>query len=262
MPLLSTRAKGLLKGLGEKVRALRVERDLSIRELAAAAKVSERFIALVEAGDGNPSVIKLDQIARALNCSMADILRATEDVSNRPHIVTLLGLRGAGKTTAGRLTARQLGIPFIELDQRVSERAQLPLATVFELHGEPYFRRLEREELEGIVAADQPAVVATSGSIVTSKDALSLLLSRTVSVWLRARPEDHWTRVIAQGDRRPMHERKDAMAELRALLKAREDLYSQADLRIDTHGKTALQVTAQVVSFLRGREASRRTESL
>ncbi len=247
----SVRAKGLLKALGEKVRALRLERDLSLRELAASTKVSERFISLVEAGDGNPSVIKLDQIARALNTSMSDILRATEEASNKPKVVAFLGLRGAGKTTVGKLTAKQLGIPFVELDQRVSERAQLPLSTVFELHGEPYFRRLERKELETLLGAGEPAIVATSGSIVTSKDAFSLLRARAVCVWLKARPEDHWTRVIAQGDRRPMHERKDAMAELRALLKAREDLYSQADLRIDTHGKSLEQVTAQVTQFLR-----------
>ena len=136
----------------------------------------------------------------------------------------LLGLRGAGKTTIGKRLARRLRVPFVELYRRVEEAAGLSLDEIFALHGQDYYRRLEREALETVLAQGRPTVVATGGGIVTSGETYALLRRKAVTVWLRADAEDHWNRVVQQGDRRPMADNPGAMAELRRLLVARQPL--------------------------------------
>ena len=110
----------------------------------------------------------------------------------------------------------------------------MPLDQIFELHGERYYRRLERETLQSILAGSRPSVVAAAGGVVNEPSTWKALLDRTTVVWLRARPEDHWRRVVAQGDRRPMADNPDAMAELRAMLASREARYAQAHIVVDT----------------------------
>jgi XRE family aerobic/anaerobic benzoate catabolism transcriptional regulator len=222
---------GLLQSVGIRVRELRGRHGLTLRELAAASGLSVRFLVQVEAGRGNISILKLSELAAALSTTPAALLSARR-AATRP--VCLLGLRGAGKTTIGRRLARRLRIPFVELDRRVEELAGLSLPEIFQVHGEAYYRRLERETLERVLAEERPLVLAAGGGVVTSPEAYQMLRGRTLTFWLRASVNDHWNRVLEQGDRRPIAGREQALAELRQLLATRESLYMQAAYTIDT----------------------------
>ena len=225
-------AHRLLLELGRRSRELRAERSLTLRELAHRSGLSPRFLGQVEAGTGNISVRNLAFLARSLGTTPASLL-AGSAVAERP-VVALLGLRGAGKTTIGRRLARRLRVPFVELDRRAEEAAGLTLGEIFALHGESYYRRLELETLERILGESRPLVLATGGGLVASTEAWALLRRRALTVWLRAQPEDHWNRVLQQGDRRPLDAHPQAKAELRRVLSSREPLYGQAEHTVNT----------------------------
>jgi XRE family transcriptional regulator, aerobic/anaerobic benzoate catabolism transcriptional regulator len=210
-----------------------VDRGLTLGALARSSGLSERFLIQLEAGKGNISVARLIDVARALDCAAADLLRAAEGQQER-RVVVLLGLRGAGKSSIGPALAERLGVPFVELDQLVEQAAGMALGSVFELQGEMFYRRLERDTLRRYLAETGGAVIAAGGSIVTDPETFELLRRNTISVWLKARPSDHMQRVIEQGDVRPMKNRTNAMAELKALLRARTPLYARADHIVDT----------------------------
>ncbi|AKU90631.1 shikimate kinase [Vulgatibacter incomptus] len=226
----------LLRLLGQRVRELRLEKGLSLRQLAKASGLSERFLSDLEAGRGNISVARLADVAAALGRTAAGLLREAEasGEAQRVGVISLLGLRGAGKSTIGPKLASRLGLPFFELDGLVESRAELSLAELFSIHGEDYYRRLEREELERFLASHDRAVLSTGGGIVAHAESLRVLEERTVMVWLRADADDHWSRVVGQGDIRPMADRPAAKAELRRLLVDREPLYAKARLQVDT----------------------------
>jgi XRE family transcriptional regulator, aerobic/anaerobic benzoate catabolism transcriptional regulator len=224
---------GVLDQVGRSVRGRRERLGWSQRQLAERAGLSIRFLAQLEHGQGNISLERFAAVADALGASMGDLLEPRELGPSRAH-VALLGLRGAGKSTVGKRLATLLGRPFIELDDLVVGAAGVSLSEIFELHGEAYYRRLSRETLRRFISDSAPAIVATGGSIVNDREAFHLLDAQTLTVWLRARPEDHWNRVVQQGDRRPMAENPHAFAELRALLAAREPLYATAHLTVDT----------------------------
>jgi XRE family aerobic/anaerobic benzoate catabolism transcriptional regulator len=217
------------------VRRARAARHWTIRELAEQSGLSVRFLVQVEAGTGNISVRRLADLARALKMAAADLL--TDGDADAPRVVALLGLRGAGKTTIGRQLARRLHVRFVELDKRIEQIASLSLAEIFSLYGDEHYRRLERDALADVLNEGRAAVLATGGGIVTSPDTYAMLKKSAVTVWLRASPEDHWTRVLRQRDRRPMADRPQAMADLRAILAAREPLYANADRTVDTSGR-------------------------
>ena len=253
-------ADRLLEGLGESVRRLRTEGGYSLRELATRSGLSSRFLIQVEAGTGNISVRNLLALASALGTTPAALVSGPGGDAELP-VIALLGLRGAGKSTLGRKLAGKLGMPFVELDRRVEKAAGLSLGEIFALHGEEYFRRLERAALEAVLAEGRPVVLATGGGLVHARETWSRLRRRAFTVWLRANPEDHWNRVVKQGDRRPMADHPEAMAELRRLLAERGPLYAQAACTVDTSRLGVLgtlrAIEAQFASSPASRKAPR-----
>jgi XRE family aerobic/anaerobic benzoate catabolism transcriptional regulator len=260
-----------LQSLGERVREARARRGMTRKLLARDSGVSERYLAQMEAGRGNTSILVLQRVAQALNLPLTDLLRddskrAVEllliesflqrlpagrlaeirsqlvrdyggaDTERRGRIA-LIGLRGAGKSTLGSRLARELGIPFIELDREVETEAGTSLSEIFMLHGQQGYRRYERRALERVLERRERCVIATGGSIVSEPGTYDLLLSTCFTVWLKASPEEHMERVIAQGDQRPIAGNAEAMDDLRRMLASRTPLYGQADLVIDTAGK-------------------------
>lgn len=235
----------LLDSLGRRIRQRRLRASFTLRELAHRSGLSSRFLMDVEAGRANISVRKLAAIASALGSELTNLLASPASDDPRP-VVALLGLRGAGKTSVGRQLARRLKVPFLELDTLIAERAGLALGEVFSLYGEEYYRRLEHEVLADLLAAASPAVIAVGGGLVTSPDAFALLRRHAVTVWLRARPEDYWNRVIRQGDQRPMKAHPQAREALRDLVTRRDSLYRQADLTVETAGLTVARTVSRV----------------
>jgi XRE family aerobic/anaerobic benzoate catabolism transcriptional regulator len=271
----------LLLFIGHRVRQLRDEQRLPATAVAEAARLSLRFYRDLENGHANIAVGRLAQVAEALDVPL-EALVAQQDVldarllaierriaraapSDRDDLMTsierivagvsspviaLLGLRGAGKSTIGARLAQALELEFIELDGRIEDAAGLALAEIFALHGEGYYRRLETRCLVDILTEGHRAVVALSGGIVHNDPAFELASRRCRTVWLSADPQDHMDRVIDQGDYRPMEDRDDAMAELRAMLKAREPYYRKADISVDTSRQSVDEVIEQLVGAL------------
>lgn len=273
-----------LQQLGKNIRSARAKRGLTRRALAADSGVSERFLAQLEAGSGNASVLVLRQIARALDVPLEAFLTAepqhspdlqhtveflrglnpehvtrarrllTEHFSNhnprsRSERIALVGLRGAGKSTVGRLLADKLDVPFFELDRQVEQSSGLSLSMIFDLYGQPGFRRCERQCLDDLLHSQSRFVVATGGSLVLEPVTYRTLLSSCYTVWLQATPEEHMSRVIEQGDLRPMAHNPEAMSDLQRILAEREQLYRQADATINTSNRS---VHAVVADCLRG----------
>ncbi|MDH3221884.1 MAG: helix-turn-helix transcriptional regulator [Gammaproteobacteria bacterium] len=259
-----------LGALGQRVRELRNRSGISRKSLSAAAGVSERHLANLEYGEGNPSVLVLAQIADALHCSLAELVgdfttaspewlmirsllenrdeqtlhrarqaivqaigSATSTDTARTRIA-LIGLRGAGKSTLGARLARDLGFAFIELSREIEKLAGCSIAEIQDMYGNKAYRRYERRALEETIQINRQAVIATPGGLVSDPDNFDLLLSYCTTVWLRAKPEDHMQRVIEQGDLRPMEGANEAMQDLNNILATREDFYSRASLQLDT----------------------------
>jgi XRE family transcriptional regulator, aerobic/anaerobic benzoate catabolism transcriptional regulator len=232
-----------LARLGERVRAWRAEHGMSRKNLALAAGLSERYLAELEAGRGNISVLLLRKVARAMGVAVERLVREEQAVE-KP--IALVGLRGAGKSTLGAKLAAALELPFVELDREVEKEAGAPLAEVFAMYGQDAFRRFERRALESVLAAHPRAVIATGGSLVTDPGTYELLLERCRTVWLKATAQEHMSRVLAQGDTRPFKGRSAALDEIRKLLADRERLYGRAAAVIDTSGKSVRQALAEL----------------
>lgn len=221
------------RDLGSRVRSLREARALTRQALAERSGLSLRFLADVEAGKANPSLGSLHDLADAFGVDVVSLLERPP--AERP--IALLGLRGAGKSTVGKRVAKALGRRFVELDREIEREAGMSLGELFALHGEAHYRTLEERVLVGLLSMQdgaRPAVVATGGGIVTHDESWRFLKSRALTVWLKATPQEHWDRVLAQGDVRPMEKRAQARAELEALHAARAPLYAAAELVVDT----------------------------
>lgn len=242
-------AADILELLGGRVREGRTARGWTLRDLAERSGVSVRFLVQLEAGRANISVKRLAELANAFGVTASELLRDS-DTLPPPNIVALLGLRGAGKTTIGRHVARRLHVHFVELDRRIEKAADMSLAELFSLYGEDHYRRLERDVLAQVISEKRPMVLATGGGIVASPDTFALLRKHAVTIWLRAAPEDHWNRVLRQGDRRPMADHPQAMADLRTLLASREPLYAGAQHAIETSGRPIGDIVDEVTALV------------
>jgi XRE family transcriptional regulator, aerobic/anaerobic benzoate catabolism transcriptional regulator len=263
----------LLTVLGERVRALRARAQLTRRALAREAGISERHLANLESGQGNASVLLLRQLTRVLHCTigeligedalatpawrqiramiedrsdadleqvrlaLAQVLGAAAPAAQRCGRIALIGLRGAGKSTLGAMLADDLGVPFIELTRVIERLAGCDVREIHALYGAAAYRRYEMRALEEAVRGPPRAVIATGGGVVGEAATFDLLRARCFTVWLRAAPDEHMARVLAQGDLRPMAGNAEAMADLQRILASREALYAQADVVVDTGSK-------------------------
>ncbi|WP_372528286.1 helix-turn-helix transcriptional regulator [Piscinibacter sp.] len=277
-----------LAALGERTRALRARRGLTRKGLAKVADVSERHLANVEMGVGNASIQFLRQVAQALNCTLAElvgdetasspewlmireILRGRSDPelsqargalaamfgapasqAARRQRVALIGLRGAGKSTLGRMLADSWVVPFVELNRHIETVAGCSLSEIHSLYGPAAYRRYERRALEDAIQRFPRAVIATPGGIVSEPGTFNLLLAHCYTVWVRASPEEHMSRVLAQGDTRPMNGNTEAMNDLRRILESRAAFYSKADEVFDTTDKTTEDAFVGLQEQLRG----------
>ena len=239
-----------LARLGERVRAWRQEHRTTRKVLAQSSGVSERYLAQLEAGEGNISVLLLRKVARAMSVPVEQLVREEERAPGGAERIALLGLRGAGKSTLGKKLAESLGMPFVELDLEVEKEAGAKLGEVFAMYGQDAYRRFERRALERVLREAPRAVIAAGGSLVTDRGTYDLLLERCRCVWLKTSPEEHMSRVIAQGDMRPFKGRSAALAEIRKLLADRDKLYARAGLAIDTSGKSVRQSLDQLKKAL------------
>jgi XRE family aerobic/anaerobic benzoate catabolism transcriptional regulator len=284
---MSKRAEknSLLSGIGARVRAMRLEGGMTVREFAERAALSPRFINQLEAGDGNISIARLARVAEGLGRSLPELIPPPEDdgsirsrtwrllsecsdedwqelhqwlekrSGNRLEhsFIALIGLRGAGKSTVGTLLARRLKKQFVELDQWVEEAAGMPLGEIFATHGEGYYRRLEREALSQLfitASTSGGCVFAPGGSIVTDAESWELIKRRCFTVWLHATPAEFMNRMRRQGDTRPMQGRPAAMAELKDLLQRREPLYAESQLHIKTTGKSPADIASEIIKVV------------
>jgi XRE family transcriptional regulator, aerobic/anaerobic benzoate catabolism transcriptional regulator len=249
----------LLVEIGLRVRNERAKRGATRKMLAQQCQTSERYLAQIELGEANPSVLVLDSIARALDLDPIELMpagRMRETVGarapNRARRIALIGLRGAGKSTLGAALAKQLDAPFIEIDKMIEREHGAPVATLFEVYGQGTFRRYERECLERIVAKHERAVIATAGGIVADERNFAQLLDQTHVVWLQASPAEHMRRVMEQGDFRPMAHNRDAMNDLVAILDARAAEYGRSHAKVDTSGKSVAGCVKELAEAAEG----------
>ena len=275
-------ASGFLSELGREVRRGRAKRGMTRRQLAQASQTSERYLAQIESGAGNPSVTVLRAIAQALDIpaanllgepvahngartalldlvarlpdqSLAELTQLIEarflpsEHADRARRIALVGLRGAGKSTLGRMLARHLGWPFIELDRVVEQDYGASIPDMIEMAGTATFRRHERAALARVIAEHEAAVITTAGGIVSDRESYALLLRRSYTIWIKACPEEHMSRVMAQGDFRPMAQNREAMADLVAILDARGPDYARARAELDTSGEAVEQSFAKLL---------------
>ncbi len=280
--------------VGRLIRLGRAKRGMTRRQLAQGSGASERYLAQIESGQGNPSVIILKSIAEALDVPIVELLPRTNGraaamthildllgrvpvselasvagliearvggatAADRARRIALVGLRGAGKSTLGQRLAHELGCPFIELDRLVEQDYGARIPDLIEIAGVATFRRYERACLERVIAEHEAAVIATAGGIVADAETYALLLRRTHTIWIKARPDEHMSRVVEQGDFRPMAKNREAMADLVAILDARSADYARAGAELETSGDTIEQSFAKLAAIAKRYSAGDRS---
>ncbi len=285
LPPVEPSANGdFLMSLGKRVREFRNHRGMTRRQVSQEADVSERYLAQLESGEGNISVLLLQRIAEALRVPLANLFAAqTEEPAQKRLIqrflerlpehrlgdvvfrlmrdfgheekmrrmrIALIGMRGAGKSTLGAKLAEETKNRFVELDSEIEKDTGMPLGEIFSLYGQSGFRAIEKRTLERVLKENERAVISVGGGVVSEQETFDFLLSHYYTVWVKAQPEEHMSRVLAQGDFRPMAANDQAMEDLRRILEAREPLYRQADLVLDTSGSSVEQSFAQLKATL------------
>ena len=275
-----------LSALGKRAREIRDRRGMTRKLVAREAKVSERHLAHLESGDGNVSIVLLRNIARALDVSLIELLapeaedtvekrlirrflerlpqhrleevvfRLMRDFGHEEAVrrkrVALIGLRGAGKSTLGSRLAREEGMPFIELDREIETETGMPASEIFALYGQTGYRRIERRTLERVIQTHDKVIVSVGGGVVSQPESYDMLLSNCLTIWIKAQPEEHMSRVLAQGDLRPMAGNDEAMEDLKRILEARESLYARADAVVDTSGASVEQSFTRLKQLVTG----------
>jgi XRE family transcriptional regulator, aerobic/anaerobic benzoate catabolism transcriptional regulator len=273
-----------LQCLGNRVRSLRDRRAMTRKVVATDAKVSERHLAQLEAGDGNVSIVLLERIAGALNVTLAELLtpethesreqqviqrflerlpasrledvvaRLTREFAQEEEMrrsrIALIGLRGAGKSTLGAKLGFEMNMTFVELDREIERDTGIPLAEIFSLYGQQGYRAIEKRALERVLREYDRGIFSIGGGVVSEKETYDLLLSHCYTIWIKAQPEEHMSRVIAQGDLRAMAGSDRAMEDLRRILEAREPLYRKADMILDTAGARVDESLAKLKAAL------------
>jgi XRE family aerobic/anaerobic benzoate catabolism transcriptional regulator len=273
-----------LLSLGKRVRELRNRRGMTRKMMAHEADLSERHLAQLEAGDGNISIVLLRRVAAAVNVSLAELFsrdaeepvemrlirrflerlpaHRLEDVvfrlmrdfgheeKARRMRIALIGLRGSGKSTLGSRLSAEMNIPFDELDREIEKDTGMPLAEIISLYGQSGYRGIERRTLERVLRENKHAVLSVGGGIVSEKETYDYLLSNCYTVWVKAQPDEHMSRVIAQGDFRAMAGNDQAMEDLRRIIEAREPLYRKADMCLDTSGDSVEESFAKLKAAL------------
>lgn len=273
-----------LRLLGERIHDLRVRRGMTRKILSRDSSVSLRYLAQLEAGDGNISIIRLRQIAKAMDIPLEDLIRvgpeqapeltllvqyltrlsparlaegrgllvSTFESRGRRGRVALIGLRGAGKSTLGKMLAAHLQVPFIEMTKIIERDAGMELSEIFSLSGQAAYRRYERRALKSSIEEHDRFVLSAGGSIVTEASTFDELLASCYTIWLKASPEAHMARVIGQGDRRPMSDNREAMKDLERILSSRESMYAKADAAVETSGLSLQQSFEALLKALPG----------
>jgi len=261
---------GFLEALGQRVRTTRALRGMSRKVLAKVSGISERYIAQLESGKGNVSIVLLRRVSHAMGAHLEDLIPAGEPAPDWPVIrdllrkatpnqiaqakdilegngasahrrasfagIALIGLRGAGKSTLGKMLAKKIGWNFVELNKEIEAQNGLSVAEIIALYGQEGFHRMEQAALTALLARKELMVLATGGGIVSEPLTFDLILSSFYTIWIKAEPEEHMARVRRQGDLRPMADDRSAMSELRTILRSREPLYARAAAVVDTAG--------------------------
>jgi XRE family aerobic/anaerobic benzoate catabolism transcriptional regulator len=245
----------LLRDLAQRIRTLRKSRSLTRKNLSELADVSERHLAQLESGEGNISIVLLNRIATALNTSLAQLFAeqqqsSSSEISPRIKRIALIGLRGAGKSTLGQKLAETRNIPLIELDREIEKETGMPLADIFSLYGQSGYRAIERRTLERVTNEYDRAVFSIGGGVVNEPETYDFLRANCFTIWVKAKPQEHMDRVVAQGDFRAMAGNDRAMDDLRRILQSREPLYRQADMTLDTSNATVEESFARLESAL------------
>jgi XRE family transcriptional regulator, aerobic/anaerobic benzoate catabolism transcriptional regulator len=274
---------GFLEQLGQRVRTMRALHGMSRKVLAKVSGISERYIAQLESGKGNVSIVLLRRVSNAMGAHLEDLIPTTEPAPDWPVIrdlvrkatpnqiaqakdvlsgqargastlrrtpfagIALIGLRGAGKSTLGKMLAKKIGWSFVELNKEIEAQNGLSVAEIIALYGQEGFRRMEQAALGQLLARKELMVLATGGGIVSEPLTFDLILSSFYTIWLKAEPEEHMARVRRQGDLRPMADDRSAMAELRNILLSREPLYARASAVVDTAGLTVDAAAARLI---------------
>jgi len=273
---------GFLEQLGRRVRTMRALRGMSRKVLAKVSGISERYIAQLESGKGNVSIVLLRRVSNAMGAHLEDLIPASDPSPDWPVIrdllrkatpaqlaqardvlagagdgasaqrrsfagIALIGLRGAGKSTLGRMLAKKIGWSFVELNKEIEAQNGLSVAEIIALYGQEGFRRLEQAALGQLLARNELMVLATGGGLVSEPLTFDLILSSFYTIWLKAEPEEHMARVRRQGDLRPMADDRSAMAELRTILLSREPLYARASAVVDTAGLSVDAAAARLI---------------
>jgi XRE family aerobic/anaerobic benzoate catabolism transcriptional regulator len=271
---------GFLEQLGQRVRTMRALRGMSRKVLAKVSGISERYIAQLESGKGNVSIVLLRRVSHAMGAPLEDLIPAADASPDWPVIrdllrkatpdqvaqardilagqggaaqrrtsfagIALIGLRGAGKSTLGKLLAKRIGWNFVELNKEIEAQNGLSVAEIIALYGQEGFRRMEQAALDQLLGRRELMVLATGGGIVSEPLTFELILSSFYTIWVKAEPEEHMARVRGQGDLRPMADDRSAMAELRTILKSREPLYARANATVDTAGLSVEAAAARL----------------